>query len=52
VTAVIGPALAYLIGIVIADTSPTASMVIYGIVPIVYFLGVTLARSSSPPGVV
>jgi uncharacterized membrane protein len=50
VTVVVGPAVAYVIAIVIADTSPTASMVIYGVVPIVYFLGVTFARSSAPPG--
>jgi uncharacterized membrane protein len=50
VTVVVGPAVAYLVAILIADTSPSASMVIYGVVPIVYFLGVTFARSTSPPG--
>jgi uncharacterized membrane protein len=50
VTVVIGPAVAYLAAILIADSSPTASMVIYGVVPVIYFVGVTFARTSSPPG--
>lgn len=50
VVVVIVPTAAYVVAIVIASTWPTASLVIYGVVPLVYVVGVTLARSSSPPG--
>jgi len=50
VTVILPPTVAYVVAIVIASTWPTASLVIYGVVPLAYFLGVTFARSSSPPG--
>jgi uncharacterized membrane protein len=50
VLVVIGPTAAYVVAIVIAHTWPTASLVIYGVVPLAYFLGVTFARSTAPPG--
>jgi uncharacterized membrane protein len=50
VTVVLAPTAAYVVAIVIASMWPTASLVIYGVVPLAYFLGVTFARSSAPPG--
>jgi uncharacterized membrane protein len=50
VTVILAPAVAYVVAIAIANMWPTASLVIYGVVPLAYFLGVTLARSSAPPG--
>jgi len=50
VAVAIGPAIAYLVAIVIADVAPTGSMLIYGAVPIAYFVAVTAARSVAPPG--
>jgi uncharacterized membrane protein len=50
VTVVLVPTAAYVVAIVIAHSWPVASLVIYGVVPLAYFLGVTFARSSSPPG--
>ena len=44
------PALAYTLAFILADTTPTASLVIYGTVPILYFIAITLARSAAPPG--
>jgi uncharacterized membrane protein len=50
VTVVLGPAAAYLVAIAIASVWPTATLVIYGVVPLAYFLGITFARSSAPSG--
>jgi uncharacterized membrane protein len=50
VTVVLPPTVAYGVAIAIAGMWPTASLVIYGVVPLAYFLGVTFARSSAPPG--
>jgi uncharacterized membrane protein len=50
VTVILAPTVAYIVAILIASTWPTASLVIYGVVPLAYFLGVTFARSSAPPG--
>jgi uncharacterized membrane protein len=44
------PGAAYAAAIVIASTAPTASLIIYAAVPILYFVTITLARSSAPPG--
>jgi uncharacterized membrane protein len=43
------PGSAYLIAIALADFAPTATLVIYWGVPIVYFAGVAIARASAPP---
>jgi uncharacterized membrane protein len=45
-----GPAFAYALAFVLASDAPTASLLIYGIVPILYFIAITLARSSAPLG--
>ena len=50
VLVVIAPTAAYAVAIVIASSWPTASLIIYGVVPLAYFLGVTFARSGAPPG--
>ena len=50
VTVVLAPTVAYVVAIAIASIWPTASLVIYGVVPLAYFLGVTFARSSAPLG--
>jgi len=41
---------AYAIPIGVADAAPTASLIIYAAVPVLYFVAVTLDRSSAPPG--
>jgi uncharacterized membrane protein len=50
VAVAVGPAVAYLVAFALADVAPTASMIIYGAVPIVYFIGITVARSTAPSG--
>ena len=50
VLVIAAPGLAYGIGILIARAHPTGSLVIYGLVPVAYFVGVTLARNAGPPG--
>jgi len=50
VAVAIGPAAAYAVAFGIADVAPTASMVIYGAVPVVYFVAISFARSTSPVG--
>jgi uncharacterized membrane protein len=42
------PALAYGIAILIAKKSPTASLLIYAAVPVLYFVVITVLRSASP----
>jgi cytochrome c oxidase subunit IV len=44
---VISPA-AYVVAIVIANAWPAVSLVIYAVVPLVYFVVVTLVRSAAP----
>jgi uncharacterized membrane protein len=46
---VVVPGVAYAVAIAIADAAPTASFVIYAAMPVVYFLGITLARTTAPP---
>ena len=44
------PALAYTLAIILAEATPTTSLVIYGTVPLLYFIAITLARTAAPPG--
>jgi hypothetical protein len=44
------PAALYLVAILVADSSPTASFAIYAGVPILYFIGLIVARATAPPG--
>jgi len=44
------PGVAYAIAIGVADAAPTASLIIYAAVPVLYFVAITLDRSSAPPG--
>lgn len=44
------PGVAYAIAIGVADAAPTASLIIYAAVPVLYFVAITLERSSAPPG--
>jgi TMEM175 potassium channel family protein len=44
------PGAAYAVAIASAGTSPTASLAIYGAVPILYFIAITIVRSAAPPG--
>jgi uncharacterized membrane protein len=46
----VGPAIAYFVAILIAGVAPLASMLIYAGVPVAYFVAVTAARSTAPPG--
>ena len=41
---------AYAVAILVADSSPSASLIIYAAVPILYFVGITLLRTSAPAG--
>ena len=50
VTLVAVPGVAYAIAIGVADAAPTASLIIYAAVPVLYFVAITLDRSSAPPG--
>ena len=38
------------LAVAIAAESPTASLVIYAAVPILYFIAITIARTTAPPG--
>jgi uncharacterized membrane protein len=44
------PALAYALAFVLAADAPTASLVIYATVPILYFIVITIARTTAPSG--
>ena len=44
------PVLVYAIAFLFAPEAPTATLVIYGAVPVVYFVGITVARGSALPG--
>ncbi len=44
------PGVAYAIAITIAHAAPTVSLVIYAAVPILYFVAITLVRTTAPPG--
>jgi len=44
------PAVAYALAFILAADAPTASLVIYGTVPILYFIAITLARTTAPQG--
>ena len=44
------PAAVYLVAILIADSSPSISLWIYALVPVVYLLGAFLGRRTLPPG--
>jgi len=44
------PGVANAIAIGVADAAPTASLIIYAAVPVLYFVAITLDRSSAPPG--
>jgi TMEM175 potassium channel family protein len=46
---VVVPAAVYIVAILIADSNPRASLVIYAAIPILYFVGITLARTTAPP---
>ncbi len=50
VAVVAGEAAAYAVALAIAEIAPTISLVIYGAVPVVYFIAVTFARSAASPG--
>ncbi len=50
VLAALGPAVAYAVAFAIAEVAPVASMVIYAAVPVAYFVAISFARSSAPPG--
>ena len=52
VAVVAAPAAVYAIAIAVAEAAPRASLAIYAIAPVVYFLGVILARTTAPPGAV
>ncbi len=44
------PAAIYVVAILIAERAPTASLVIYGGVIVLYLVGVVVARTTAPPG--
>ncbi len=44
------PGIAYAVAFAIARVAPEASLAIYAAVPVLYFVGITIARSSAPPG--
>ena len=44
------PGVAYAIALGVADAAPTASLIVYAAVPVLYFVAITLGRSSAPPG--
>lgn len=50
VLATVVPGALYLLAILIADSSPTASFAIYAGVPVLYFIGLIVARATAPPG--
>ncbi len=41
----LGPALAYLLAMLLAGIAPGVSLVIYGVLPLLYFLSITILRS-------
>lgn len=47
---VAGPGAASMIAIAVASAAPTVSLVIYGAVPVLYFVAITLVRTSAPSG--
>ena len=49
-TLVMFPLVLYTVAIVIAESLPTVSLWIYAAAPVLYFVGVTRARSAGPPG--
>jgi uncharacterized membrane protein len=44
------PAAIYLLAILIADGAPLASLLIYCVVPVLYFIALFVDRSTAPPG--
>ncbi len=44
------PGVAYAVAIFLASTSPTASLVIYAAVPVIYFISITFLRTAAPAG--
>ena len=44
------PAALYVLAILIADSAPAGSMLIYAAVPILYFIAILVDRSTAPPG--
>ena len=44
------PGVIYAIAICVANAAPTASLIVYAAVPVLYFVAITLDRSSAPPG--
>jgi TMEM175 potassium channel family protein len=44
------PGIAYAIAIAVANAAPTASLLIYAAVPVLYFVAITLVRTTAPPG--
>ncbi len=44
------PMVAYLVAILMAESHPTISLAIFAGGPVLYFLSITLARSTAPPG--
>jgi uncharacterized membrane protein len=49
---VLVPAVAYIIGFAIAEWVPRVSLAVFAMVPVLYFLSTTIARSSAKPGAV
>jgi uncharacterized membrane protein len=45
------PAALYVLAILIAGSAPAGSMLIYALVPVLYFLTIFIDRSTAPPGV-
>ena len=44
------PATLNVLAILIASAAPVVSMVIYGVVPVLYFIAIVVDRSTAPPG--
>ncbi|MEX0784041.1 MAG: TMEM175 family protein [Dehalococcoidia bacterium] len=44
------PGAVYALAIAIAEAAPRASLAIYALAPVLYFIGVIIARTSAPPG--
>jgi hypothetical protein len=44
------PAALYVPAILIAESAPVASLVIYAGVPVLYFIAIFVNRSTAPPG--
>ncbi len=49
-TVALGPAAAYVVAFSVAEVAPTVSTVIYGAVPVAYFIAITCARFIAPAG--